>query len=276
MTGMPPERTNRRPLAVAALAAVLSLAAVLAAARWGWLGPDVGRGDGFCETARPGWIRQPANTWSNLGFVGAGLAVALHAGNRLRLGLTLGAHPALATGFAVLVVLLGPGSMAMHATQSDLGGHLDLLSMFLVSGFALAYALMRFLDRRPGFFTAVFALAVLAGMAVQLRGGTVPVLGHVGNAAFALQLWVAVGLEVALARRPFVRQDRWWALASVATLTAAFAIWTTGMRGHAWCRPDTLLQQHAAWHLLCAAAAYLLFRHYAAERPREREHAAYD
>ena len=37
----------------------------------------------------------------------------------------------------------------------------------------------------------------------------------------------------------------------------------------------SLLQQHGAWHLLCAAAAYLLFRHYAAERPREREHPAY-
>jgi hypothetical protein len=267
---------DRRPLAVAAVTAVLSLGAVLAAARWGWLGPDVGRGDGFCEAARPQWIRQPANTWSNLGFVGAGMAVALHAGNRLRLGLTLGTHPVLATGFAALVVLLGPGSMAMHATQSDLGGHLDLLSMFLVSGFALAYALLRVLRRGPGFFAVVFTVAVLAGMAVQLRGGTVPVLGHVGNAAFALQLWVAVGLEVALARRPSARQDRWWALASVATLTTAFAIWTTGMRGHAWCRPDSLLQQHAAWHLLCAAAAYLLFRHYAAERPREREHAAYD
>lgn len=267
---------DRRPLLVAVAVAAISVLTVLAAARWGWLGPDVGRGDEFCEAARPGWIRQPANTWSNLGFVVAGVAVAVHAGNRLRLGLTLGAHPGLATTFAALVVLLGPGSMAMHATQSDLGGHLDLLSMFLVSGFALAYALMRFLGRRPPFFAVVFALAVLAGMAVHLRGGTVPVLGHVGNAAFAVQLTVAVVLEVAIARRPGARQDVWWAVASVLTLTTAFAIWTTGMRGHAWCDPDTLLQQHAGWHLLCAAAAYLLFRHYAAERPREREHAAYD
>ncbi|KGN42400.1 hypothetical protein N801_17210 [Knoellia aerolata DSM 18566] len=251
---------------MAAATAVLTLGAVLAAARWGWLGPDVGRGDEFCEAARPGWIRQPANTWSNLGFVVSGLAVAGHAGNRARLGLTLGRHPGLATAFAALVVLLGPGSMAMHATQSDLGGHLDLLSMFLVSGFALAYALMRFLRKGPAFFAVVFAVAVLSGMAVDLRGGTIPVLGHAGNAAFAVQLLVTVGFEVALVRRPGAHQDRWWALAAVGTLTAAFAIWTTGMRGHAWCRPDALLQQHGVWHLMCAAAAFLLFRHYAAER----------
>lgn len=253
-------------MVIAATTALLSLGLVLAAVRWGWLGPDVGRGDGFCEAARPGRIRQPANTWSNLGFVVAGLAVAWYAADRLRLGLTMGAHPALATAYAVLVVLLGPGSMAMHATQSDLGGHLDLLSMFLVSGFALGYALMRYLRRGPAVLVVVFIAAVLLGMAVHLRGGSVAVLGHLGNAAFAMQLTVAVGLEVALIRRRSPRQDVAFGAASLATLVLAFAIWTTGMRGHPWCDPDTLVQQHGTWHVLCAVAAYLLFRHYAAER----------
>jgi hypothetical protein len=266
VTGAAPSGRDLRPLVVAGVTAVLSLALVLAAARWGWLGPDVGRGDGFCEAARPGWIRQPANSWSNLGFVVAGLAVAWYAADRARLGVTLGAHPGLATAYAVLVVLLGPGSMAMHATQSDLGGHLDLLSMFLVSGFALAYALMRFLRRGPAFLVPVFAAAVLAGMAVQLRGGSVPVLGHVGNAAFGVEIVVALGLEVALYRRASPRQDLWFGVASVATLALAFAIWNTGKRGHPWCHPDTLLQQHGIWHVLCAVSAYLIFRHYAAER----------
>lgn len=263
-----PQRRDLRPLLVAATTAVLSLTLVLAAARLGWLGPDVGRGDGFCEAARPSWVRQPANTWSNLAFVVAGLAVAWYAADRLRLGLTMGAHPGLATAYAVLVVLLGPGSMAMHATQTDLGGHLDLLSMFLVSGFALAYALMRFLRRGPAFMAAVFVLAVVVGMAVHLRGGSVAVLGHLGNAAFAVQVLGAVGLEVALIRRGTPRQDVRFGVASVATLAVAFAIWTTGQRDHPWCRPDTLLQQHGLWHVLCALSAYLLFRHYAAERAR--------
>ena len=266
MTSAAPGGRDLRPLVVAACAAGLSLALVAAATWWGWLGPDVGRGGNFCEAARTGWVRQPANTLSNLGFVVAGLAVAWYATERVRLGVTLGAHPALATAYAVLVVLLGPGSMAMHATQTDLGGHLDLLSMFLVSGFALAYALMRFVRRGPGFLGVVFVLAVVVGMAAQLRGGSAPLVGHVGNAAFALQVLLAVGLEVALVRRAVPRQDVWFGAASVVTLLSAFAIWTTGTTGHAWCRPDAVLQQHALWHVLCACAAYLLFRHYAAER----------
>jgi hypothetical protein len=268
VTTSAPNGRDLRPLVVAVATAVVSLALVVAAARWGWLGPDVGRGDGFCEAAHPGWIRQPANTWSNLGFVIAGLAVAWYAGERARLGVTLGAHPGLATAYAVLVVLLGPGSMAMHATQTDLGGHLDLLSMYLVSGFALAYALMRFVHRGPGFLAVVFVVAVAAGMAVHLNGGSVPVLGHAGNAAFGVEILVALGLEVALYRRrpPAPHQDLWFGVASVGTLALAFAIWNTGKRGHPWCHPDTLLQQHGIWHVLCAVSAYLIFRHYAAER----------
>ena len=263
-----PSGRDLRPLAVAAVTAVISLALVVASARWGWLGPDVGRGDGFCEAARPGWVRQPANTWSNLGFVIAGLAIAWDAGERDRLGVTLGAHPGLATAYAAIVVLLGPGSMAMHATQTDLGGHLDLLSMYLVSGFALAYALMRFVHRGPAFLAVVVTVAVVAGMAVHLRGGSVPVLGHAGNAAFGVEVLVALGLEVALYRRrpPAPRQDLWFGVASVATLALAFAIWTTGMREHPWCQPHTVIQQHGIWHVLCAVSAYLIFRHYAAER----------
>lgn len=266
VTTTEPNGRDLRPLVAAAAVAVVSVAVVVAAARWGWLGPDVGRGSEFCEAPRPGWVRQPANTWSNLGFVAAGLAVAWYAADRLRLGLTMGAHPALAWAYAVLVVLLGPGSMAMHATQTDLGGHLDLLSMYLLSGFALAYALMRFTRRGPALLLVVLVVAVAAGMALHLRGGQVPLLGHLGNAAFSVQLWGAIGLEVALLRRRSPVQDVWFGLASVAVLGFAFSVWTTGQTGHPWCDPDTLLQQHAAWHVLCAVAAYLLFRHYAAER----------
>ncbi len=256
-----------RPVVVAGVTGVLSLALVLAAARWGWLGPDVGRGSSFCEAEHPGWVLQPTSTWSNLGFVLAGLAVAWYATDRLRLGLTMGAHPGLATAYAVLVVLLGPGSMAMHATQSAVGGDLDLLSMFLVSGFALGYAAMRVRRRGPGFLALVFPLLVAVGMAVYLTGGAVPVVNHAGNAAFSVMLLLAMVLEVVLWRRSEARQDTWFGVGAVGTLVVASTVWRFGRDGHPWCHPDAVFQWHGLWHVLCAVAAYLLFRHYAAERP---------
>ena len=159
--------------------------------------------------------------------------------------------------------------MAMHATQTDLGGHLDLLSMYLVSGFALAYAPDAVRPprvRRSSPSSSPWRC--VAGMAVQLRGGSVPVLGHVGNAAFGVEILVALGLEVALFRRAARRRARTCGSGSPRwpRWRCAFAIWTTGKRGHPWCHPDTLLQQHGIWHVLCAVSAYLIFRHYAAER----------
>ena len=266
----PEPQPDRRPLVVAALTAVVSLALALAAARWGWLGADVGRGSGFCEAARPGWVLQPANTWSNLGFVVAGLAVAAYAADRARLGLTMGAHPGLALTYAVVVVLLGPGSMAMHATQTRLGGDLDLLSMFLVSGFALAYAVMRLARRGPGLFAVLFPVLVVIGMVVLLTGGQVPLVRHSGNAAFAVMLLLAIVVEVVLWRRRDVRQDAAFGVAAVATLLVAYTVWQFGRRGHPWCDPDSLLQWHGLWHVLCAVGAYLMFRHDTAERAGSR------
>ena len=101
MSSGAPGGRDLRPVVAAGVTAVLSLALVVAAARWGWLGPDVGRGSGFCEAATTGWVRQPVNTWSNLGFVVAGLAVAWHAGDRTRLGLT----PAVVTPASRIVVV---------------------------------------------------------------------------------------------------------------------------------------------------------------------------
>ena len=257
-----------RPFVAAAAAAVGSVTLLLVAVRWGWLGPDAGRGAGFCEAARSGWVRQPANTVSNLGFVVAGLAIAWYAADRARLGGTLARWPGLATGYAVVVVLLGPASAAMHATQSVLGGRLDLLSMYLVAGFALAYAVMRWVRRGPWVLVAGYAAVLAASELAENLGGHVPVVHHAGNLAFAVAIVAAVGVELALWRRADPRQDVRFGLSAVGALLLAFAIWSPAQTGSPLCDPTSLLQGHAAWHLLDAVAAYLLFRHYAAESGR--------
>jgi hypothetical protein len=259
---------DNRPLAVTGAVAVVTVGLLLAAARWGWLGPDVGRGDGFCEAARDSWIRQPANTASNLGFVLAGLAVAWYAGRRGAVGGAMARLPWLATAYAVVVVLLGPASAAMHATQSALGGRLDMLSMYLIAGFALAYAVTRLVGGGAWVFAGWYAAVLVASELAENLGGHVPVVHHAGNLAFAVTIVAAVGVEVALWRRGETPQETAFGVAAVATLVTAFGIWNLAQNGTTFCHPESLLQGHAAWHLLDAVAAYLLFRHYAAEGGR--------
>lgn len=251
---------DRRPFVPAVTTALVSLVLMYLAARHGWLGPDVGRGANFCEAARAGWLKQPANALSNIGFVVAGIAVGRHAGlptGRL-------ARPGLATAYAVVVVLLGPGSMAMHATQTELGGRLDMASMFLVAGFAAAYAGMRFLGLGAGFFYPAFVGAVLVSELVERIPGHVPVVDTWGNTVFAVLLVTAIGTEVAIRRRGGAAADGRWILGAVGAMVVAFTIWNLAKDGTPLCHPHSLLQGHAAWHLLCAVAAYCLYRSWTA------------
>src|SRR5690349_3288145 len=162
-----PDR-SLRPMGYAVATAVVSSGLLVVAVGAGWLGPDVERGANFCEAARDGWVKQPANSFSNLGFVVAGLAIGWHAGRTTLNGL--------ATPYACLVVFLGPASAAMHATQSELGGELDLLSMYLVASFAAAYALMRWYGRDRVFFWQLLLMFVAACELIGLLGDDVPVV----------------------------------------------------------------------------------------------------
>lgn len=260
---VPAMHRDRKPILIAGATAALS-AGLLAVAIWrGWLGPDVGRGANFCEAARDAAIRQPANTLSNLGFVVAGLLIAWHAGLRTNVGTTMSAHRHLATAMAVLVVLLGPGSAAMHATQSRLGGDLDMLSMYLLASFAVAYAVMRWRRGGPGLLITIFVAGIAFCELVGLWRANIPVVNYSGNAAFALLLVTAVGLEIAMMRRAATTTRRGYAYLSLGSILVAFAIWNATKT---WlCDPYSSIQGHAIWHVLDAVAAYFLYRYYASE-----------
>ncbi len=252
------------PFLAAVVTAVVSTGLLVLAVRFGWLGPDTGRGANFCEAARDGYLKQPANSLSNLGFVVAGLMIGWRARTPELLGDTLPRFPGLATGYACVVVLLGPASAAMHATQSSLGGVLDMTSMYLVAGFAAAYSLTRWWRREPVFFWQLFLLLVAACELVGLWDGDVPVVHYGGNLAFGLLLVLAAVVETRLWRRGPARADLRYGVGALASMLVAFVIWNLSQ--HGWCDPHSLVQGHAAWHLLDAVAAYLLFRLYASER----------
>lgn len=247
------------PLAVTVLVALVSTTALIVAVSQGWLGADVGRGATFCEAARDGLVKQPANTFSNLGFILAGLLIAWHVSRTDHSDRVLGR--AGATAYAVVVTLLGPGSAAMHATQSAWGGHLDLLSMYLIASFAAAWAIARLIGR-PMAAVGLFVVLVIGCELVGLISADIPVVRFSGNLAFAVLLITALSGEVVLARRSGL--DLRWGLGAAAAMVVAFAIWIASQ--HGLCDPRSLLQGHAAWHLLNAVAAYFLYRHYAGEK----------
>src|SRR6185312_5966251 len=181
------------PLALTAALSVLLASALV----HGWFGPASATNRYFCEYAQNGLMREPSNTLSNLGFVAVGLVAAwlLWSGNFRDNKNPLTQHPLVAILFCSLPILLGFGSMAMHASETEIGGQLDLLSMYLVGGFVLAYAMRTYFGWNWGRFTAGFLVAVLFCEAVGLYRQTIPIIDYAGDDAFGGLLALAIFFE---------------------------------------------------------------------------------
>ena len=276
MTAPPIPRLAHRPgrsFALVALAAALATAALFALGRDGWPGAPNGciaRDTCFCEAFRDGPVKQPANTVSNLGFVLVGLAIAAQRdADRRRppareVDNPITSSDLYATLLALVTTLLGPGSMALHASMTWWGGRTDVGSMYLWASFPLAYGLTRALrwsERR--FVSAYLVLVgVLVASLFAPPGWSDAVFGVLVSGIGGVQLLVR-------RRRPDPRSNARWLAAAGVSFGLAFALWLPSRRSTgSLCDPDSWLQGHAAWHLLCAAAAGCIYLYLRSERPR--------
>lgn len=209
----------------------------------------------FCEAVRDALIRQPANTWSNLGFCAAGVLMAVELWRRRD---ARGVRPVEAATFAVAVFLVGATSGFYHASLTFIGQTMDVQSMYLLALLAFAVNVDAL---RPGAPKRFGLLYVGLNVALGVLLVTVPVLRRY---AFGLALGAILVTEVLLRRRGL----RDWPLAALfgaaGVQGVAFFIWAMDTT-HTWCAPDSLLQGHAVWHLLGAVASYLLWRYYRGE-----------
>ncbi len=218
----------------------------------------------FCEMPRSGaLLLQPANSWSSFGFVFVGAWIMLGAGSGRNSALT--GLPALWFGFTAIVI--GVGSVMLHATLTLWGQFADVLGMYLLGAFTLSWAVMRWRGLSPR--TAVIMYLIVAGGLIAALG----VWPETRRWLFAVLLAGAVAVEWWLARpnRPGV-QSRLLLFGLAANLLA-FAIWILDQTGTV-CDPDSLGQGHAAWHLLGAVAVACSYAYYRSETERKpRVHA---
>lgn len=232
-----------------------------------WFGPQAGTGADFCEAARPGLIKQPANTWSNVAFIIAGLTIGwqLTKGTFSKNRNTITTNFFYGTVLACIVVLLGPGSMAMHATEAAIGGWFDMLSMYLICSFSFSYALERYFKLNPLWFSVIFIVALGSCLFIQELPYTVPIVGFMGNFIFALYISGTIIFELLNTYQLRLAHEKKYGLLSLGSLLLAFGIWNMWKNDSYMCDPQSLIQGHAIWHILDAVAAYFLFRYYASE-----------
>jgi hypothetical protein len=270
-----------RALFWGAVAFVAYLALLLLFAWLGWPGEldqcTLPGGNCYCETthsAGEAVIRQPSNTWSNVAAVLSGLLILAFA-DRVRAGRTEfdpRRNPMLSGGFyavsyGAVVLFLGPGSMAFHASLTRFGGWLDTLSMILFITFVLLYDVARILGyhNRLVFAGAYIGVNVVLGLITWIVSGS-------GVAVFAAGVALAVCLEVAIALRGIggVRRPLFpWLAAGLTVFAAALLIWRLSWTGAPLCDPHSPLQGHALWHVAAEGLVpFLLFRHFRGEHRR--------
>jgi hypothetical protein len=151
-------------------------------------------GGADCERIGAGWLAQPVNTVSSLGYVVVGGWLLRRAAeHRSERGLLV------TTGTAIAGV--GLGSVAYHGPQ-------------------------------PAWAAPVHDGSV-AGLALVLAGNAI---------------WLAARGRRRRATRMIARN--WWTAGALGTV--ALAAYAAGRTGSPLCRPDSIVQLHAAWHLLSA------------------------
>ena len=232
----------------------------------GWFGPSQDVSPEFCEAMRSGLIKQPANTWSNFGFIAAGLLIGWQLARGKYSGninpLTKGVF--YASFYASLVVYLGPGSMAMHATGTNIGGFFDMLSMYLLAAFVSSYALQRFFRLTPFHFILLFCF-VLATCLMAGASHYHFIFSFLGDTAFMFYILVCIFVETLNVYVRRLAHRKLWGALAVAAVTVAFIIWNISQTGTSLCDPYSPIQGHAIWHLLDAVSVFFLFLYYVSE-----------
>jgi hypothetical protein len=182
-----------------------------------------------CEHCRSGAITQPANTASSLAYVAAGADL-------LR-------RPDPDRPFAWAVIAVGLGSVAYHGPGGVAGKWAHDASLIAMLGL-LALTDVTKAEGRPMPDAAVAGVVGAAAAFAHPRT-TDYAQGAVGALAVAAE-----------ARRHVTQASLREAAVSIPLLTGGLVLHILGRTGERWCRPDSLLQPHAAWHTLSAAALW--------------------
>lgn len=213
----------------------------------------------FCEFPRIGsLVLQPANSWSSYGYAFAGfLMIVLSQGGNWKSRFRSEA----ATAFGLTAIFVGLGSVLLHATLTLWGQFFDVMGMYLTGGFMLVSALSRWRGLPPR-LAIILYLALVSALVLVLYQ-----IPDVRRWLFAVVLVAAIVIELGFARPRRAKVRVSYYFAGIATKAVAFTIWNLDQHGTL-CSPESLLQGHAAWHLLGATSLWLTFLYYRSERAR--------
>lgn len=215
----------------------------------------------FCETVHQGALAaQNSNTWSDLGFVIASFLIAWSGWNTLKEDSTRSQQeykhsPALIALYSAVILFMGPGSMFFHGGMTTWGGMMDVSSMYLFVLFLICYLIKHSWSLGVRFFYLSYFLSSLIFVLIAIFTHELSSQIFPGVAAILITLALLQSVPISkfgLGRKVANRFEQRWLIYALGFFIVAVVIWRLSDSGQAFCYPDSLLQGHAAWHLLSA------------------------
>jgi hypothetical protein len=206
----------------------------------------------WCEETLCQWVSEPANTWSNLGY----MIVAVYI---LYYGIKNN-HNFKLKQFGPIIFFMGAMSFFYH--QSNFYGSqiLDFVGMFFFVGWAKGMNLIRMGKLKDKHLIA-FNLIVATVYTILMH--LMYVTGVKFQMLVLISAFIIVGTEIAAQK--VQKADLKWFLATIGTLVVAFGFSISdGQR--IWCDPTQhgwFSQGHALWHWTAAIGMFTLYKHYA-------------
>lgn len=192
----------------------------------------------FCEERLCALITEPANTWSNIGYLVVAILIwkSKDKDERIR------------KYFFWAVLSLFVGSTLFHATSTYWGKLLDVSAMFFLSVSILSMALERTYSwNKKKTFLFLLSLLTLSLSFLYIM--------KFGNILFASQIILAGWLEWKMLDRSKLKL-------AAASMLIAFTFWLLDVFKILCISKNHILTGHGIWHLLAAFAIWTFFKAY--------------
>lgn len=224
----------------------------------------------FCESNRLcEAIVQPANTWSNLGFLFVGLSCLFIGINDLKVRTPdvsnlMVRYPIFSIIIGISCIYLFIGSFLYHASLTLAFQKFDITGMYAVVLSFIGYMVFRLFPtryaKRKGKFKSCHHL--FAVIAVLLNVVFFAGLWKVNiNFLFPVICLIGIAINIVYNRINKVHYQllykRIFQL-SIFVIIVSFICWILD-RQDIWCSPDSFFQGHAVWHILCSVSIFLMY-----------------
>ncbi len=224
----------------------------------------------FCEQNRmEQLIRQPSNTWSNLGYLVVGLFVItlgvhdLKYDGRKQSNNFLVRHPLFSILFGLSAIYLFIGSFMFHASLTLFFQKLDQTALYSVVIMLLTFNLYKIfpiIRFRNQYHSSAALMVAFAGVSNYLVYDTLYAI----NINLLFPTLVAIVFITSCYYLLFVSKEHYftgymWAAVSIMLLAAI--IWILDLTNTV-CSPQSIFQGHALWHLFTAASILFYYLYY--------------